>query len=341
MITKFITKNKFFTRLCFHVVLCLSVLVGCDKTPLAPALTSLPEPNKFGSQSYMAVDDFGRKIILQKPAERIVALSPHVVENLFSAGLGDKIVAAVNYADYPPEAKNIPRVGGFANFSVEAIIAYNPDLVVGWGSGYKGFGLLVERLTALGIAVYIDEPKTMSDIGHSINQLAKLGGTENHALANVNQFERELAALQRKYARFDEKIRVFYQIWPEPLQTLNGNHIVSDVIALCGGKNIFVDAVVLAPTVNIEALLARDPQVIVASASDNQRPKWLDNWQRWPLISAVKNRQLYFVPGDLLSRHTLRMLEGATMLCTQINLARQNLYGDIHHKRTESGIVNG
>jgi len=271
--------------------------------------------------SIAVIDDFGRTVSVAQPAERIVALSPHIVENIFSAGMGNRIVAAVDYADFPPAAIEIPRVGGFANFSLESIIAFKPDLVVGWGSGYAGFEQLIERLETVGIAIYVDEPKTLFDISRSVRNLATLGATRTATNTLLHVYEERLHELRQQYAK-SEVVKVFYPIWPKPLQTLNREHIVNDVIELCGGRNLFADAAVLAPVINTESVLARNPDVIIASASNNTRPVWLDEWHQWSTIDAVKDNQLYFVPGDLLSRHTLRMLEGAEKMCNYIHNAR-------------------
>lgn len=270
------------------------------------------------------VDYLDRKVQLLKPAQRIVALSPHIVENLYSAGLGERIVAAVDYADYPVAAANISRIGGHSNFSVEAIVAYQPDLVVGWASGYKGFGQLVARLEQLGIPVYADDPRVLSDITRSISDLAVLGNTASTISPVLKGFTERLARLREQYSADGlPAVQLFYQIWPAPLQTLNGDHLVSAAIELCSGKNIFADSVALAPVVNIESVLAYNPEIIIASSSDNLEPAWLDDWQQWPSMRAVINRQVYFIPGDWMSRHTLRVAQGVALLCEYIDNARR------------------
>jgi len=272
------------------------------------------------------IDDLGRTVRLDRPARRIVALSPHIVENLYSAGLGSSIVAAVENADYPDSARTIPRVGGFANFGVEAILRFKPDLVVGWASGYTDFSSLVTQLDSLGIALYADEPRQLHDIAHSIKNLAVLGGTATVAQEEIDRFERRLNDLENRYGESmanPEPVRTFYPIWPEPLQTLNGQHIVSDVIKLCGGVNVFQAAPVLAPRIGIEAVLAADPELIVASSSSGESPPWLHQFNDWRRVTAVKNRQLYYIDGDLLSRHTVRMLDGADLMCGYIDQARR------------------
>ncbi len=280
-------------------------------------------PSSFANdRDVITVQDFqGREVVLNQPAQRIVALAPHIVENLFSAGIGDRIVAAVSYSDYPEQAKAIPRVGGFSNFSVEAIVAFNPDLVITWASGNSSSGQLESQLTALGIPVYVSEPRQLEDVAEAIRDFGLLGGNQRVSEAEAASYLNRLQSL-RQANQIKPAVKVFYQIWNSPLQTLNGEHLINDVIGLCGGNNIFAEAPTIAPKVSIEAVLSRDPQVIVASGIGEQRPAWLDDWQDWPSLSAVQQSHLYFIPPDWSQRHTTRILKGAAMLCEQLDRAR-------------------
>ncbi|MGB5323830.1 MAG: cobalamin-binding protein [Pseudomonadales bacterium] len=288
--------------------------VASDKTAM-PVTPAAP----------IVVSDYlGREITLAKPAQRIVALAPHIVENLFSAGLGDRIIATVDYADYPDAARSIARIGGFSHFSREAILAYRPDLVIGWATGYQGFGDLLAQLQALGVPVYVDDPRHFSDIARSIVDFATLGGSEApHSMLQSELHDRLAGLRETNGKKAALPVTVFYEIWHEPLQTLNGAHIVNEAIEVCGGRNVFADVAVLAPTISLEAVLQKNPEVIVASASSELRPATLDSWRRWPGLGAVANEQLYHVHGDLLSRHTLRMLDGVEALCGHIASARR------------------
>ena len=270
------------------------------------------------------VTDFrGEVVRLDTPAKRIVALAPHLVENLYSAGLGDRIVGAVSYSDYPPAAREIPQVGGYTNISLEAVLAKNPDLVVAWASGQGGDPATLARFEALGIPVYVDRPRQLEDIGRAIRDLGALGNTPEVANAAAARFDRRLASLRQRYAS-RPPVSVFYQVWDEPLQTLAGEQFVGQVIRLCGGRNIFADAVSLAPRIGIESVLERDPEAIVASGMGDERPDWLDDWRDWPGLQAVENEHLFFVPPDLIQRATVRVLEGASMLCRQLARVRED-----------------
>jgi iron complex transport system substrate-binding protein len=268
----------------------------------------------------ITVQDFsGREVTLDQPAKRIVALAPHIVENLYSAGAGDKLVGVVSYSDFPDEAKNVPEVGTYNAFSLEQVLALNPDLVVMWGSG-NGMQTL-STFEALGIPVYVSELRQLSDVPKSIRNLSQLAGTPAIGEAEASRIETELNALQRRYGE-KRSLSVLYQIWNDPLQTVNGEHLISEIIALCGGHNVFGDASSLAPRVSIESVLLRDPDAIVASGMGEARPEWLDQWRAYPSLTAVADEALFFVNPDHLQRPSARIVLGARSLCQQLDQIR-------------------
>ena len=279
----------------------------------------------------VVTDALGREVRLEQPARRIVALSPHLVENLYSAGLGDRVVGAVSHSDYPPSAQDIARVGGYMSVSLEAIVSLEPDLVIAWASGDGGGGALLAQMESLGLPVYVDRPRRPEDIARSIVDFGVLGGRAETANAAAAAFRQRLERLRDRYADA-APVTLFYEIWNEPLQTLGGDQFVSHVMRVCGGRNIFADAATLAPRVSIESVLARDPQAIVASGRGDTAPPWLDDWREWPGLTAVKNDHLFFVPPDLMNRPTARMLDGARQLCEKLDSVRRDrpAHADAH-----------
>lgn len=266
-----------------------------------------------------ATDDAGHTVILAQPARRIVSLAPHVTELLFAAGAGGKIVGAVEYSDYPPEARAIPRVGGYSRIDLERLLSLKPDLVIAWASGnYSGD---LDRLEQLGIPLYISDPRRLDEVAHDIEQFGLLAGSGSAARRAARAFRERRAGLQRRFGG-RPPVRMFYQIWNQPLMTVNGAHVISDVIRLCGGVNVFADGPLLAPRVDPEAVLRADPEVIVASGMADERPDWLDDWRRYPQMLAVQRGNLFFIPPDLLQRHTPRLLDGAERLCRALEIAR-------------------
>ena len=264
-------------------------------------------------------DSLGRKLVLEQPATRVVSLAPHMTEVVFAAGAGEQLIGAVSYSDYPEAAKEIPRVGSYDNVSYETLVALNPDLVLAWRSGNGDE--VIARLEALGLTVYVGESKTLEDVAGSLRAVGALTGYDATAEGEAQSFLQQLSHLRATYSTKRE-VSVYYQIWNEPLMTLNGDHLISDVVRLCGGRNVFADSPVLVARISVESVIRADPQVIIASGMDKARPEWLDDWRVWTSMTAVKNDQLYFVPPDLLQRHTPRIIEGATMMCEELQLAR-------------------
>jgi len=266
------------------------------------------------------IDDLGARVALPEPARRIVSLAPHVTELLFVAGAGGKVVGAVDYSDYPADAKAIRRVGGYSRLDFEAILALKPDLVVGWESG-NGLDNL-QRLKQLGLPVFVSQVGALPQLGTTIERLGALAGTPEVADPAAAEFRARLAALRARYEGRDE-VSVFYAIWNRPPITVNDRHLISDVIRLCGGRNVFGSLRALAPTVNEEDVVRADPEVIVASGAGEERPEWLDDWKRWPRLTAVARGNLYAVPADLIQRATPRVLDGAERLCAALDDARR------------------
>jgi iron complex transport system substrate-binding protein len=264
-------------------------------------------------------DDTGATVRLKAPAQRIVSLAPHITETLFAAGAGRQLVGAVDYSDYPEAAKKVARVGGYSKLDLEAIAALKPDLAVGWASGNAPAH--IEKLRALGIPIYLSQPDRIDDVAKSLERFGELAGTQTVAGAAAAAFRSRLQALREKYGA-RPPVRTFYQIWKQPLMTVGGAQVISDVIRLCGGENVFADLKPLAPTVSAEAVLAADPEVVIASGMGESRPEWVDDWRQWPGMTAVKRDNLFFIPPDLIQRHTPRLAEGAARLCAQLETAR-------------------
>jgi len=278
-------------------------------------LSSLP----LAVNALQVIDDIGKKISLDKPAQRIVSLAPHVTELLFAAGAGDAVVGVVSYSDYPPEAGQRPQVGDAQNLDVESIVTLQPDLVVAWQSGNPTPQL--EQLIRFGIPVFYSEPRRLEDIATNLERLGHLAGRDESALAAAEKFRAGTRRLLERYSRAAQ-VRVFYEIWHRPLMTIGGKHLISQLISVCGGQNIFADLDALAAAVDREAVLTANPEVIIASGISKQRPPWLDQWLDWPQLYAVKRKQLYFIPPDLIQRYTPRLLKGAQRLCGQLQQAR-------------------
>ena len=265
-------------------------------------------------------DDTGATVRLPEPARRIVTLAPHLVETLFAAGAGDKLVGTVHYSNFPEAAKTISRVGSYDRFDLESVVALKPDLIIAWLSGNVPASL--DKLRALGFPVYVSQIDRIDDVPSEIERFSALAGTSEIGNAAAKRFRERFARLQQRYSKLPP-VRTFYQIWKQPLMTVGGKQIISSVIHLCGGENVFGPLETLAPTVTVEAVIAANPEAIVASGMGESRPEWLDDWKRWKSITAVARNNLFFIDPDLIQRHTPRLLDGAEKLCQQLETARR------------------
>jgi iron complex transport system substrate-binding protein len=265
-------------------------------------------------------DDAGNEMRLPAPAKRIVSLAPHITEDLFAVGAGDRVVGTVEYSDYPPAAKKIARVGGFSRFDLEAVVALRPDLVIAWQSGNPA--AQVERLKAVGLPVFVTQPNHIEDVAAVLERLGALAGTQPAADAAASAFRARLAALKQRYSS-RPAVRTFYQVWNHPIMTVGGQQIISDAIRICGGDNVFGQLTTMAPTVGEEAVIVANPEAIVASGMGEARPEWVDYWRRWPQLTAAMRNNLFFIPPDLIQRHTPRLLEGTERLCAFLETARE------------------
>ena len=267
------------------------------------------------------IDFTSNAVTLQKPAQRIIALAPHLVEDVFSAGAGKQLVGVVEYSNYPEQALALPSVGGYGKVNLEAIVELEPDLILGWASGNQN--KIFQKIRNLGIPLYIDNPKSLEDVARVIKDIGVLSGNQKTSREAAHQYLNRLSQIKIEFSN-TQTIDVFYQVWDKPLYTINGEHIISNIIKLCGGNNIYADESILSPVINLESVIDRNPQVIIASGMGEQRPEWLEDWKKWPQLIAVQKNNLYFVHPDLIQRHTTRILDGAEIVCNQLRQAREN-----------------
>jgi len=267
------------------------------------------------------IDDVGQEVALISPAMRVVSLAPNLTEILFFIGAGEQVVGVVEYSDFPPAARDLPVIGSHNRFDVEQILSLKPDLIVGWRSGNSQEDL--DGLKRLGLPVFISEPSTVEGIVSLMERLGELTGHQAQSLSQASAFRASFNASRETYST-RRQVRVFYQVWEQPIYTLNGDHVISQLISLCGGTNIFSDLKQLAPVVSLESVLARDPEVIVGGGVFGQTPPWAERWQSWPTVRAVRNRHIYAVDSDHIARMGPRLAEGVEALCLVIDKARHS-----------------
>jgi vitamin B12 transport system substrate-binding protein len=254
-----------------------------------------------------------------KPVERIIALSPHSVELLFAIGAGDKIVATVDYADYPPEAQKIVRIGNYNGIQIEQVVALQPDLIVAWKSGNKQADL--SKIESLGFQMVYTHPQTISQISDELITLGKLTGNEAQAKQAAAALDAQYQSIKQQYAQ-QRPVAVFYQLWHDPLRTVGPNSWIESLIRDCQGVNIFNDTDSEYPLVSIETVITKKPEVIIIPHHSGNIGAKTDIWQRWHEIPAVANKQVYTLNGDLLHRFGPRAVDGLSKLCKAIGQAR-------------------
>lgn len=263
-------------------------------------------------------DSSGRSIQLTAPAQRIVVLSPDLTEDLFAIGAGDKIVGRVEHADFPPEANQIPLVGDYERVSVERILQLKPDLVVAWQGGNSP--AILQELERFHLKVARFAAHKVADIGHNLISLGILTGNEPKARDVATGLKQRWQRLSDQYAGLKPSPVLFYQLWGQPLMTVSRKQIINEAIEVCGARNPFADLAAPVPQVDIEAVIAAHPDMIVSAHSD---VGWQQPWQRWTMIPAVANGAFYELDADKISRPTPRFLEAVEQLCQRVDRVRQ------------------
>ena len=273
------------------------------------------------------VDDTGASVALAAPATRIITLAPHAAELVYAAGAGASVVGVMKGSDYPPAVAELPVIGDVAALDLEKIVMLAPDLIVTWPWTTPA---QVAWLRARGVAVFEADAHTIDGIATDIERIGALSGTDAAARAAALQFRTRVAQLARD-GRDGAPLRVFYQVSGVPMFTLGGRHLVSQAIARCGGENVFAGLTIPAPQVSVEAVLAANPQVIIAGTDDARRPAWLDDWSRWPALDAARHHALFVVDANLLHRPGPRFVDGIAQLCGTLADARRAMAADAYN----------
>jgi len=271
-------------------------------------------------KAFDIVDDSGQKLSFEKPVTRIISLAPHITEILFYLEQGDKLIGRDQSSNFPEQAKSVLNFGSATQINLEALLKLKPDVVIAWYSGNTD--PQIARLKELGIPVFYSEPRHLEDIKSTFLKFGELTGATKIAQEKALDFEKQINHFKKNNITSDKKpVKVFYQVWQEPLMTLNGDHIVSEVIALCGGYNIFSEQKIIAPQISIEAVIQANPELIIIGENNKNTIKLWGNWQS---INAVKNKQFLAVNSDHLVRAGPRILLAAEKICQKIRDIRES-----------------
>ena len=264
-------------------------------------------------------DDSGRAVTVRAPPLRVVSLSPGGTEMLFAAGAGAQVVATVEYSDVPPEAKRVARIGDAVAIDLERLVRIHPDVVVAWPSG--GNPAQRAKIARLAIPVYEQQAQRLKDLAPSIRRLGALTGTGAQAEAAARGIEARLASLERTYAGAGGGAphpSVLLQVWNRPIYTVGGRHLMTDALELCGARNVFADLPEAGPVIDIEAVIARDPDIIIAAGPPGESAGWLADWKRLRTLKAVRGGRLIAFEDQALSRLGPSVLDATEELCRAI-----------------------
>jgi iron complex transport system substrate-binding protein len=259
-------------------------------------------------------DDWGRELrVAHRP--RIVSLAPHATELLFAAGAGGQLVAVDVDSDHPPEVTRLPKVPSWPAIDAEALHALAPGLIVAWGAGLDARQL--QRLDAIA-PTFVSEPSTLEAIGGTLERMAAVSADPARARATAGDYAAALAALRERH-RDRPPVTVFYQVWDRPLMTVSDRGTIGEAMRICGARNPFGALPQAAPVVDVEAVLAASPQLVVVSdGAARARERWrrLGLWQGRP-------ERLARIDASLLQRPTPRMLDAVEALCGAVETARR------------------
>ncbi|SEJ55543.1 cobalamin-binding protein [Achromobacter sp. NFACC18-2] len=272
-----------------------------------------------GAPAIQVQDDRGRNVALEAPARRAVTLAPHATELAYAAGAGDFLVGTVRGSDYPPAARVLPVLGDGTQPDAERVAAARPDLLIAWQPGAAE--PLARVMDKLGVPVFYSDPLTLAAIPGAVERMGVLFGTETVANAAARDLRARLDALKTRYAG-RRPVRVFVQAGLNPIYTLNDASIVSDALRLCGGVNVFGQASIVAPQVNLEGVLAARPEVVLAGVAGPEDTRAnLAAWQAMGL-PAARQGHVYGIDADALYRPGPRLIDAAESLCADLDRVR-------------------
>jgi iron complex transport system substrate-binding protein len=269
------------------------------------------------------MDDTGHTLTLPHTPQRIISIAPGATEMLFAAGAGKQVIATVEYSDEPAEARKVPRIGDSNAVDLERVVGLRPDVVVVWEGGNNAGQ--IAQLEKLGIPLYRHRMERLGDFPASLRRLGQLAGTSVQAEKAAKDVEARLEELAKTYGS-GRKLSVLLEVWNRPIYTVGGSHIMTDALHLCGARNIFEDLREQGPAVSLEAVIARNPQVIVAVAPPGVAREWLDDWKRYKSLQAVRNDALVPFEDTRLSRLGPSALGGTEALCESLDALRKRLH---------------
>jgi iron complex transport system substrate-binding protein len=260
-------------------------------------------------------DDLGRRVQIPARGERAVSLAPNLTETVFAVGAGNRLVGVTAYCDYPSEAQKIQKVGDTVNPNLESIVALQPQVVlVSTASQIESFTNILDQQN---IAVFVTNPQELDGVYRSISQIGEIFGEDEKAGEIIDRMKRRVADIETRTGAATD-IKVFLQISKEPLFTIGKSSFMTDLIRRAGGVSVTATVDEAYPKFSKETALALQPEAVILSESeDNQEPN-----EVFANSPAVKNRKIFRVNADLLSRPGPRLVDGLEQIARALHPER-------------------
>ena len=233
--------------------------------------------------------ELNKELASDKSKPTIIALAPHIVEMLYDVGAGEQIIGTTSFADYPEQAKKIPRIGNYVRLQLERVIELQPDLIIAWKSGNPSDDLA--RLEQLGFNIIYSQPHSFEDIASEVRRFAKITGHTAQGEKVATKFEQALVKIKQQYQDKTE-ITGFYELWSRPLTTVAKGSWPQQFLNICKVKNPFKQVLTPYPQISIEQVLPASVELIIQPLSVNQKEREAFNWEDWSIIPAVANKQI-------------------------------------------------
>ncbi len=279
------------------------------------------------SASFNSHDSLAKQ---ERYPQRIITLAPHLSELVDAAGGSNRLVSVSAFSNLPESVKQLPITSDARSIDLEKMKSLRPDLIIYWHGGTSETQIQSIKKTFNKDVQFISvQPKKLSDIAKDIETISKALGTQSIAKKNADALRLKITELSTKQQNAkqknngDRKVRVFYQVWAQPLMTINQDHIIGDIIQLCGGEQLFAREKVLVPTVSREAVIKANPEIIFTAVDSTKMNTDWTMWSSFPQLAATKNKALIDLDGDIISRPSPRIMQGAEKICSEINKVRQ------------------
>lgn len=255
--------------------------------------------------------------------QRIITVAPHLSEVVESAGGSNRLISVSAYSNFPDSVKQLPITSDARSIDLEKMKQLRPDLIIYWRGGTPETQIESIKKTFSSIRVMSVEPKKLTDIANDIETIGKLLGTETVAKKNAETLRSQINDLKKRYQnKHSRKVRVFYQVWAQPLMTLNQDHLIADIIDICGGEQLFAKEKLLVPTVSREAVVKANPEIIFTAVDTKQMKTDWSMWSSIPQLAATQKKAFFDIDGDMISRPSSRIMQGAQKICSEIGKIR-------------------